>query len=107
MFVNLKVSPDMGGNNALLYACNATPFNEHIVRYLIIDAGADINVMNDYYINCLLMATKKGKKNILKLLLEHGVDISFCDRNGYNALHIASASGHVDVVLMLLNYWRR
>ena len=55
----------MGGNNALLYACNATPINESIIEYLVNEVGADIDVMNDNNANFLLIATKKGLKNIL------------------------------------------
>ena len=50
--------------------------------------------MNDHKINCLLIATKKAQLNILNLLLENGVDIGFVDRNGCNALHIASSAGY-------------
>jgi ankyrin repeat protein len=60
LFVNIKVSREMGGNNALLYACNSTNSNFMLVDYLINEAGADPNTMNDYAINCLLIATKKS-----------------------------------------------
>lgn len=59
LFINIKVMTKMGGNNALLYACNSSYSNELIVQYLIQKAGADINSMNDYKVNCLLIATKK------------------------------------------------
>ena len=63
--------------------------------------------MNDYAVNCLLIATKKSQLNILDLLLKTGVDIGFVDRNGCNALHIASSAGFVDIVEMILLYWSR
>jgi ankyrin repeat protein len=97
----------MGGNNALLYACNSTNSNFVLVNYLINDAGANPNTMNDYAVNCLLIATKKAQLNILDLLLQNGVDLGFVDRNGCNALHIASAAGYVDIVEMVLHYWSR
>lgn len=97
----------MGGNNALLFACNASPFNPQIVRYLILEAHADIDVVNDYRSNCLLVATKRGQKDILTLLLDNGVDIGFTDKNGCNVLHIACTFGHSDVVLMILKYWTK
>lgn len=59
-FVNIKVVREMGGNNALLYACSSTSENRDIVDYLIIEGGADPDAMNDYNINLLLMATKKN-----------------------------------------------
>lgn len=97
----------MGGNNALLYACNSSNSDYYLVHYLINDAGANPNSMNDYYVNCLLIATKKSQLNILDLLLINGVDIGFVDRNGCNALHIASAAGYQDIVQMVLLYWSR
>ena len=50
----------MGGNNALLYACNSKNGNSEIVEYLIGEAGANPDIMNDWKINCLLMSTKKA-----------------------------------------------
>lgn len=97
----------MGGNNALLYACNSSNSNFVLVDYLINEAGAEPNTMNDYAVNCLLIATKKSQLNILDLLLVNGVDIGFVDRNGCNALHIASAAGYRDIVEMILLYWSR
>jgi len=91
----------------LLYACNSRNSNFILVNYLINEAGADPNTMNDYAVNCLLIATKKSQLNILDLLLKTGVDIGFVDRNGCNALHIASAAGYVDIVEMILLYWSR
>jgi len=97
----------MGGNNALLYACNSSNSNFVLVDYLINQAGAEPNTMNDYAVNCLLIATKKSQLNILDLLLLNGVDIGFEDRNGCNALHIASSAGYKDIVEMILLYWSR
>jgi ankyrin repeat protein len=98
VFVDIKVAREIGGNNALLYACNSSNSNYILVNYLINEAGADSNTMNDYAINCLLIATKKAQLNILNLLLKNGVDIGFVDRNGCNALHIASSAGYQDIV---------
>jgi len=96
--VDIKVTREMGGNNALLYACNSSTENYMLVNYLIEVAGADPDSINDYAINCLLIATKKSQLNILDLLLASGVDLGFTDRNGCNALHIASSAGFSDIV---------
>jgi len=60
LFINIKVAKEMGGNNALLYACNSKNGNSEIVEYLIGEAGANPDIMNDWKINCLLMSTKKA-----------------------------------------------
>ena len=95
----------MGGNNALLYACNSSNSNFILVNFLINEAGADPDSMNENNINCLLIVTKKNQLNILDLLLNNGVNIGFEDKNGCNALHIASAAGFTDIVEMILLYW--
>lgn len=59
----------MGGNNALLYACSSKNSNFLIVNFLIKEGGADPNSINDYYLNCFLIATKKAQLNVLDLLL--------------------------------------
>lgn len=71
----------MGGNNALLYACGADNEDNDMVNYLMNETGADINAMNDFKINLLLMATKKGQLNVLKKLFCSGVDLGYTDRN--------------------------
>lgn len=63
MFINIKVSPKLGGNNALLYAISSSgKSNESfaIVKYLIQEADADPDSMNDYHVNCLILASKKS-----------------------------------------------
>ena len=107
LFINIKVIREMGGNNALLYACNSSNSNFLLVDFLINVAGAEPNTMNDYAVNCLLIATKKSQLNILDLLLKTGVDIGFVDRNGCNALHIAASAGFLDIVTMLLLNWSK
>ena len=94
----------MGGNNALLYACSSKNSCGKLVDYLIIVAGADPNVRNDYDLSCIMLATKRSSVQILELLLHRGIDITFIDKNGCNALQIASASGHFEIVSMLLIY---
>ena len=64
----------MGGNNALLYGCSSQ--NHEIISCLIYEGGAEINVMNDYKVNLLLLATKKSQVKILELLIQNGVDLS-------------------------------
>lgn len=107
LFINIKVCRAMGGNNALLYVCNSSTLNDKIFKYLITEAGADLDVINDYEINCLLLATKKQQINILYLLLENGVDIRYKDKTGCNALHFAATGGHYDIIKTILVYLHR
>ena len=78
----------MGGNNALLYACNSSNSNFILVNYLINEAGSNPDSMNDYKVNCLLIVTKKNQLNILDLLLNNGVDIGFSDKETISTIFI-------------------
>ena len=105
-FINIKVAREMGGNNALLYACTSSKENNvRIVNYLIQVAGADANANNDHNIGCALIAAKKAQLPVLALLLQKGIDIGCVDKNGCNALHIATASGSYEMVEKLLMHW--
>ena len=53
------------------------------------EGGADPDSMNDYNVNCLLLASKKAQEGVIEMLIGCGVDIGYTDKNGNNALHIA------------------
>lgn len=61
--------------------------------------------MNDYHVNCLILATKKAQIGVIDMLITCGVDLGYVDRNGNNALHIACQSGHYDIVKRILTYY--
>ena len=69
LFVNIQIERSKGGNNALLYACNNTQGHYMLVQYLIDEAGADPNIMNDTSRNALLLATKRNQLNVVDLLV--------------------------------------
>ncbi|RYP08517.1 hypothetical protein DL764_001848 [Monosporascus ibericus] len=70
--------------------------HEVIVR-LLLDHGADVNLVDLNGWTALHTAALQGHETIMKLLLEKGADINVKDCNGRTALHIASSQGH-DVV---------
>lgn len=94
LFVDVKIARSVGGNNALLYACtnSGSPSggddheeeeeNYMLVRYMIDEAGADPNVMNDNLQNALLLSTKRNQLNVVDLLFQKDVDIKAQDKNG-------------------------
>lgn len=61
--------------------------------------------MNDYNINCLLLASKKAQVGVIDMLITCGVDLGYMDKNGNNALHIACQGGHIDIVRKILSYY--
>lgn len=91
----------MGGNNALLYAISSQSQNNEnlkIVKFLINEAKADPDSMNDYHVNCLILASKKSQVGVIDMLIEQGVDLGYRDKNGNNALHISCQGGHLQIV---------
>lgn len=85
LFIDIQIERDKGGNNALLYACNnysaLDSGNYLLVQYLIDEAGADPNIMNDFFSNALLLATKRNQLNVVDLLIKKNVDINVTDNN--------------------------
>lgn len=85
LFVNVKGDRRLGGNNALLYACQqsegaGSEGNYILVKYLIEEAAADLTLCNDTQQDALLMATKRNQLNVVDLLFSHGVDINTQDK---------------------------
>ena len=55
-----------------------------------LDAGADVNAVDEYGQTALMLAAESltvyGKKDIVATLLEHGADVSIKDPNGWTAI---------------------
>ncbi len=73
-----------------------------LVRYLIDEAGADPNISNDSLQNALLLSAKRNQLNVVDLLFTKEVDINAQDKNGCNALHIASSHGFLEMAETIL-----
>lgn len=70
----------------------------------IIQAGANVNA-NPYYGDKISLhyAAKKGKKNIVQLLIDKGADINAKDSSDVTPLHCAAAWGHKDVTRLFIS----
>ncbi|TQE06835.1 hypothetical protein C1H46_007552 [Malus baccata] len=65
-------------------------------------SSAAINGKDVHGWTALHKACFKGKIEVIRTLLEKGVDMDAKDEDGYTALHCAAESGHVDMIKMLL-----
>lgn len=69
----------------------------------LIDKGYNINTVNSRGDNALVFVLKfNNDLNIIKTLIEHGIDKHFTDTYGKNYLHYAAESGDIDVYEYLL-----
>ena len=50
----------------------------------------------------LLVASESGRKDVVRLLLEHGADSRSRDKLGFNALMFAAERGQLEIVDLLL-----
>ena len=86
--------------------------NNAIFR-LLLDAGADTNIMTSYKQHVLILACEHGDATLVELLLASGVDASVSGTKRYfhgrpyeeaTPLHAACANGHLPVVRLLVDY---
>uniref|UniRef100_A0A7N6A7Q6 Ankyrin 2 n=1 Tax=Anabas testudineus TaxID=64144 RepID=A0A7N6A7Q6_ANATE len=84
------------GNTAMCKVCGSDKGLRTVGSLSNLDENSDSNTS-------FLRAARAG--NIDKVLeyLKGGVDISTCNQNGLNALHLAAKEGHVDLVQELLD----
>ncbi len=69
---------------------------------LLLDAGADITIQNQWGRAALHVAARRGHEGVARLLLERGADPRAATREGWSPLHVAYRSGHPRLVEVLL-----
>jgi ankyrin repeat protein len=77
---------------------------------MLIEAGADVNIANKYGGTALMMAAKKGRNKVIKILVNNGADVNVlnsCGGTAYKcdgtALILASYFGNKKTVKILIN----
>ncbi|XP_062353323.1 2-5A-dependent ribonuclease [Cinclus cinclus] len=103
-----KAKLHKGGATALMDACRERHFS--VVKILVQEMGADVNIRDNRDRNALIHALKKGSSkkryesavSIVRLLLEHGVDVKSKDECGKTALILAVEMESPELVAALL-----
>ncbi|NWW29677.1 RN5A ribonuclease, partial [Panurus biarmicus] len=103
-----KAKLHKGGATALMDACRECHFS--VVKILVQEMRADVNIRDNRDRNALIHALKKGsgKKryesavSIVRFLLEHGVDVKSKDECGKTALILAVEMESPELVTALL-----
>lgn len=73
----------------------------HLVKQLL-DAGADVNAMDENKYTALYHSVYKGYTDITHLLLQHHPVLE-CDENRYDPIHVACQQGNFTIAKMLIN----
>lgn len=74
-----------------------------IVRWLITQAGAIVEMEDREGETALHKAAMAGKLSVASLLLSHGADANAQDADGWTALHNACSRGYLDLVRLLVD----
>lgn len=72
---------------------------------VLINAGADINVITEGHGTPLYIASENGHAATVELLLKRGADIILSHLNGFSSLHMASQNGHHEVIESLCEHY--
>jgi ankyrin repeat protein len=73
-----------------------------LVKFLLKLRINGVNTFNNYNETALMIASSKGHTEIVKCLLEHGVDVNIINNNNETALMLASRDGYIEIVKLLL-----
>ncbi|KAG7196630.1 hypothetical protein KM043_015978 [Ampulex compressa] len=70
--------------------------------HVLVQAGAQLDVMDRNQLTPLMLAASKGKADVVKYLVRIGADVTLKGEDGMTALHMAAKSGHLDVCQIIL-----
>ncbi|GAB6031390.1 hypothetical protein CHUAL_009172 [Chamberlinius hualienensis] len=66
------------------------------------ETSVNVNLFDHQGQTALHQSCLDGNFELVKLLVKFGADIRLANRDGWSALHIATFSGHSDIVLYLI-----
>lgn len=86
---------------------HAASWNGHAeIVQVLIEAGANINALDEWGFSPLMAASEVGNVQVVRLLVRAGAEVNFInecqDCSGETALTLAAQSGYIDVVELLL-----
>ena len=69
---------------------------------LLLDRGADVNLVSPQHGTALTVASYKGHVEVAKLLLDRGAEVDLIPSGGWTALSYAAYWGNTDVAVLLM-----
>ncbi|XP_035492829.2 ankyrin-2 isoform X3 [Scophthalmus maximus] len=91
-----------GSDRALKTSGSNSSLDQHADYYGCAESGSDVDDSLSDSSTSFLRAARAGNIDKVLEFLKNGVDISTCNQNGLNALHLAAKEGHEDLVEELL-----
>lgn len=94
-------------NSELNFSLLKATINENIEQGLekarnALTSGADVNSEdNRFGVTALMLASAKGKFEIVELLVKSGADVNRKDNEGLSALYYATKANHTEVMAFL------
>ena len=89
------------GRTALHLAAVSEYSNTAVLKYLVIN-GADIDAVDNDGNTPLMLAASRNRYDTVEMLAQKGADLFTCNKQGYNALHLAARIGHATCVRLLV-----
>jgi ankyrin repeat protein len=90
---------DHNGNTPLI---NAIEFSRDDLFHVLLDAGADVNIVDPVKQSPLMLAAQSGNLAYCKALLDKGANLNKRDIEGKTALYMAIFEGHDDIATLLI-----
>ena len=94
------IAPLHKNDSALITAANSM---RNDVVSLLLDRGADVNMVDSYSGTALAVAVMQGNKDIVRLLLDRGADVNIVGGKVGTALAAAAIKGNKDTLKLLLD----
>lgn len=70
--------------------------------HVLVQAGAQVDVMDRNQLTPLMLAASKGKTDVVRYLMRVGADATLKGEDGMTALHMAAKSGHLEACRIIL-----
>ncbi|KAL3673423.1 hypothetical protein V7S43_001135 [Phytophthora oleae] len=91
---------NVNGSIPLHHACYSEKPNAEVVK-LLIEAGSDVNALDEQGYSPLIVAAKKNQTEAIDFLRKHGADASLKNSFGENALHFAELRNNSGAIQLL------